>query len=373
MSRRHYVNNAPALTLASSITSGATSCTISGTFSGWPVQFPFYATLDIGLLSEEIVLVTNIVGTTATISRGQDGTAAVSHTAGATLNFTVGAADFDEANAHVNATTGVHGISGSVVGTSDAQTLSNKTEASPILTGTMTGAGAINITGGVTSAGALTGATAAVAGAASVGSVTASGNGAVTGVVIPKTYTNEAAATAALVTPVTGSVVWLTAPTTGPVGLYSYNGTSWLAVCYNPPAFKGTVSAGPSIPTAAFTAIGFDQETVDTHNGHSTSTNNSRYTAVAPGLYSVFGSVGWTPNATGRRIASIFVNGAEIADTRSECSPTATASTAQTNQPETLVQLAVGDFVEIRAFQSSGGALSATTAGTNLNIFWLRP
>jgi hypothetical protein len=251
LTRRFYINGAPQLTLASPITSGATSCTVSGSFSGYPVSFPFSAALDKGTASFEVVSVTAIVGTTATIVRAQDGTSAVSHPAGATLDFVVIAKDFDEANAHVNASTGVHGISGAVVGTTDSQTLSNKTLASPVLTGTQTGSGAINVSGAVTSGaavsgasvaatgavtgasvaatGAVTGASAAITGAVTAGSVSANGNGTVTGALVPKTYTNEAAATTAIPSPTTGTMVWLTTPTTAGTiaGPFFWNGSAW--------------------------------------------------------------------------------------------------------------------------------------------------
>ncbi len=170
MSRRHYANNAPQRTLASSITNSATSCAVSGTFAGWPVSFPFHATLDLGTLSEEIVLVTNIVGTTATITRAQDGTVATAHAAGATLDLTVVALDFDEANNHVNLNAGVHGRSGNLVGDSDTQTLSNKTLSAPVLDGNVTSSdGTVNVTGNVTATGDLSGVNAVATGTLTVG------------------------------------------------------------------------------------------------------------------------------------------------------------------------------------------------------------
>jgi hypothetical protein len=49
------------------------------------------------------------------------------------------ATDADEANAHVNASSGVHGLTGAVVGTTDTQTVSNKTLNNTTFTGEVNG------------------------------------------------------------------------------------------------------------------------------------------------------------------------------------------------------------------------------------------
>lgn len=151
--RRYFSNFAPRLTLATSIGSTDTSLQVQTTFASWPTQFPYYATLDYGTASVEIIQVTSVIGAVATIVRGQDGSIAIAHAAGATLDQTAIRMDYDEANAHTTSTgTGIHGVTGHLVGDDDVQTLTNKTLASPVVTGTATCA-AITASGLITASG----------------------------------------------------------------------------------------------------------------------------------------------------------------------------------------------------------------------------
>ena len=116
--RRHFADQPQTQLLASSISNVSPSCTIQGSaFTGWPTSFPFFGTLEKQTANEEHVLVTAITGQTATITRGQGNTTAVAHNPGATFDHMFIAQDADEANAHTSATSGVHGVTGLVVGT----------------------------------------------------------------------------------------------------------------------------------------------------------------------------------------------------------------------------------------------------------------
>lgn len=172
MTRRHYINNATPTTFTGSLTSGATSGSLSD-LSSYPASFPYTAVINAGEADAEVVLVNAVAGNAITdMTRGYDGTAAQAHANGATFSHVAVKADYDEANDHINLTAGVHGIAGSVVGTSDAQELTNKTLTNPVING---------VSGDLTASGDLSGVNGTLSGDLSANDASLSGNLTVTG------------------------------------------------------------------------------------------------------------------------------------------------------------------------------------------------
>jgi len=128
---------------------------IVASVSGFP-SVPFTLIVDPDTSKEEVVTVTAASSTTLTVTRGEDSTQAVAHSAGAVVRHGVSGRDFREEQTHIAARgydadqaildlanqTHVHGLAsgdGSVVGTTKTQTLTNKTLTSPIITGGQVG------------------------------------------------------------------------------------------------------------------------------------------------------------------------------------------------------------------------------------------
>jgi hypothetical protein len=156
MTTRKYSSRSQQTTLSAALTSSATTTTVvSGSTLAGGVTISagetYTVVIDPDTALEEIVDVTAISGNTLTITRAIDGSSGVAHSAGAVVRHMAMGRDYREANTHIEATTG-HGATGAVVGTTNTQTLTNKTLTSPTITGTGAIAGTFtgNLTGNVT-------------------------------------------------------------------------------------------------------------------------------------------------------------------------------------------------------------------------------
>lgn len=155
---QQYTSTAAQTNLVGAINSAVTACNLVS-LSGYPAT-PFTGVFDIGTPSQEIVDVTSVSGNSIlAMTRAVDGSSASSHANNATFTHADIGRDFREMRAHIDASasndsTGhaVHGLApgSSVVGTTDTQTLTNKTLTSPTITGL--NAANPNLTGTVTGA-----------------------------------------------------------------------------------------------------------------------------------------------------------------------------------------------------------------------------
>ena len=148
MTTRKYSSRSQQTTLSAALTSSGTTATVvSGTslLGGVTISAGeiFTVVIDPDTALEEIVDVSAVSTNTLTIVRGRDGSSGVAHSAGAAVRHMAIGRDYREANTHIEAASGVHGVTGSVVGTTDTQTLTNKT----IDTASNTITGAVTLTG----------------------------------------------------------------------------------------------------------------------------------------------------------------------------------------------------------------------------------
>jgi hypothetical protein len=133
------------------------------------------------------------------------------------------------------------------------------------------------------------------------------------------------------------------------------------------PCARVSHNAAQSITTSGVPQfVAFNTEHYDTDTIHDTATNNTRLTCKTAGKYRIFAHVEWAASATGERQIELLVGGATvIAAVLHAASPAAPTKQAVS----TTYGLAVNDYVELRAYQTSGGALNINSGNYYTPVF----
>jgi len=140
----------------------------------------------------------------------------------------------------------------------------------------------------------------------------------------------------------------------------------------NPPRFKGYATTTQSVgSTTNVTAINLDSELYDSDGGHSTVTSTSRYVVQVAGTYDITGCLAWPSTSGGNRGAGLNINGASPNGSISQLAGFVGNSWSVT--VSTTVQCAVGDYIELVGWQTSGGAIATAVTpalGPTLTVTW---
>lgn len=140
------------------------------------------------------------------------------------------------------------------------------------------------------------------------------------------------------------------------------------AFLLNPPIAVLTQNTVQSIATGGSgTPITFDGSIEDSYSAHSTVTNNSRYTAQVAGWYVFTGTVAFASNSTGVRVAEFAKNGTAVSYTQEWAANTGANPWSET--ASFMVQMIVGDYVELWGYQTSGGALNTMITGPQSSMY----
>lgn len=135
----------------------------------------------------------------------------------------------------------------------------------------------------------------------------------------------------------------------------------------NPPKARVYNSANLTLTTATLTALTFNTERQDSDTMHSTATNTSRLTFTTAGFYVIGGHARFAANATGYRELQFRLNG--TTNIAAVIDHTATA-VARELCLTTGYQFAAGDYVELMAYQTSGGNLDVEATGNHSPEAW---
>lgn len=148
-----------------------------------------------------------------------------------------------------------------------------------------------------------------------------------------------------------------------------------MSFALNPPQCLAYAGAAQTLTTAVAAAIAFNSETFDIVQAgdtpsHDNVTANTRLVARTAGKYEMTGQVRFAPSSSGVRAVAIRLNGTTDLITTQQPA-VASPSSTDVSTPTIVAALAVGEYIELRATQTSGGNLD-TIAGLDKTFLRFR-
>lgn len=124
------------------------------------------------------------------------------------------------------------------------------------------------------------------------------------------------------------------------------------------PSCKVRHNTSQNIPNATWTSLNFNTDVFDADDMHNVTTNNTRILCKSKGIYIISGNVSFGANNIGDRMLRFIVNGVNIGQS-DNVTPTASGINISFSH---IYNLNVGDYIELQAYQTSGGALEVVSA-----------
>lgn len=167
----------------------------------------------------------------------------------------------------------------------------------------------------------------------------------------------------------TNTKLWTYADAYASTESNAYIGTNGnLDFLASPPSASAFRNTAQAITNATWTTINFDQEEWDSGGLHSTSSNPSRFTISTSGKYVVIAYVAFAFNGSGRRGTLFRVNGGGTDRNPTLLNPTTTGTANFGLTNSTVMSFSAGDYLEVFAWQDSGGSLNVPNA--NMQLVW---
>jgi hypothetical protein len=368
--KRNFSATAIQTSLVNSISSAATGDTTTSvaviSVSGFPSTVPYTLILDPDGSKEEVVTVTAATSTTLTITRGQDSTPAVAHSAGTSVRHGVSGRDFKEQQTHIAARgvdadtailssagqTHVHGLvtgDGSVVGADQLVTLTRKTLTTPTINGaTLTG----SVTASAATFASPTLTTPTVNGATITGTVTAS-----TATIASPTISSPTISGTPVITGLS-SVGMSTSSATPKVYVDAILGSATAASTSATSAATSATSAATSATSAAASA----SASASSASAAATSASSALTSQTAAATSATSAAASATAAATSATSAAASATAAATSAT----SATASATTASSSAGTATTQAAnAATSATAAATSATSAAASATAAATS--------